>query len=340
MKSYELRRRLEALHKRLGTAGFVLAIAALVLALTGAAFAATDILTPKEKKEVIKIAKKYAGKPGAEGLAGPVGPPGPQGPMGEKGERGEKGEKGERGEKGEKGEKGEPGLEGSPWTAGGVLPEGKTETGAWFAASPASVVGGTFATFSWAPISFTIPLATEIGETHALLNDYAEGKGDLTTGSATVANVVIKISGDTGVFSVGASISGTGIPAGTTIEEVTGEWVVNEAGRSEWKGTLTLTASATASGTGVKLNEGNFPKCENPAHSGTAGAGNPEAEPGYLCVYAGWVKEVETDAIHTPTHPLFEEGAGVSGAIVSVRYHPSPYEVPPTAGGSWAVTAE
>jgi len=106
---------LSRIHSKLGTAGLVVAVIALVAALTGAAFAAGG-LTKKQEKRVIAIAKKYAGK------QGPVGPQGPQGA------KGDAGAKGDTGPKGEKGAKGDPG---DPWTAGGVLPSGQTETGAW-----------------------------------------------------------------------------------------------------------------------------------------------------------------------------------------------------------------
>jgi hypothetical protein len=136
------------IQSKFGTAGLVVAIVALVVAFTGAAFAATG-LNSKQKKEVTKIAKKYAGKQGPAGAAGPQGPAGPQGAVGPKGDKGEKGEKGEKGDKGLKGEPGEEGPEGSPWTAGGTLPSGETETGAWGAANIPSIVS----------LSFNIPLA-------------------------------------------------------------------------------------------------------------------------------------------------------------------------------------
>ena len=61
-----LRHPIRAIREPFGTAGLIVACVALVLALTGAAFAAAG-LTGKQKKEVEKIAKKYAGKPGAAG---------------------------------------------------------------------------------------------------------------------------------------------------------------------------------------------------------------------------------------------------------------------------------
>jgi len=140
-------------------------VIALVFALVGGAFAASGKLTSKQKKEVEKIAKKYAGAPGEKGSTGPQGPAGAPGSKGEKGDKGDKGLQGDPGGQGLPGEglvtspippgptgacgqqggvevllesqspgEGEPicnGKEGSPWTAGGALPAGATETGSW-----------------------------------------------------------------------------------------------------------------------------------------------------------------------------------------------------------------
>jgi hypothetical protein len=93
------------LHRRLGTAGLIVAVVALVLALTGAAFAASGALTGKQKKEVEKIAKKYAGKQGAPGAAGPAGAAGPKGDIGAAGQNGAAGPEGKQGI---------PGVQGNP----------------------------------------------------------------------------------------------------------------------------------------------------------------------------------------------------------------------------------
>jgi hypothetical protein len=153
-------------HDRFGTAGVVIAVIALVAALGGSALAASGALTGKQKKEVEKIAKKFAGKPGAPGSAGS---PGAKGDAGAKGDTGAKGDPGQAGPPGANGKTvlsgtaapaaalgtigdfyirtttsdiygpktaggwGSPtslkGSEGSPWTAGGTLPADSTETG-------------------------------------------------------------------------------------------------------------------------------------------------------------------------------------------------------------------
>jgi hypothetical protein len=112
------------IHEKLGTAGFVIAILALVAALGGTAIAAAG-LNGKQKKEVTKIAKKYAGQDGAAGAIGPQGPPGAKGDTGAPGEPGKPGKDGEDGEDGVC-------SEGIPEC---VLPSGATLTGTWAANS-------------------------------------------------------------------------------------------------------------------------------------------------------------------------------------------------------------
>jgi Collagen triple helix repeat (20 copies) len=104
--------------ERFGTAGVVVGVIALVLALAGGAFAAGG-LTAVQKKQVIKIAKQYAGQDGTPGA------PGPQGP------KGEPGAKGDTGPQGKQGETGQEGPEGPPGPTETALPSGKTLTGSW-----------------------------------------------------------------------------------------------------------------------------------------------------------------------------------------------------------------
>jgi hypothetical protein len=201
-----------------GKAGLTVGVIALVMALVGGAYAAGG-LTKSQEKQVKKIAKKFAGKPGATGPAGPAGTNGTNGKDGAAGKAGTNGasvtstaftgeEEAQRGEPcQERGGvefkssspaafacNGEEGPEGSPWTAGGSLPKGSTETGTWgFVRSPGSfrcfekpgagewetsnchepaqVAGtGNFekerivqeATEVWAPVSFPLPLAAPL----------------------------------------------------------------------------------------------------------------------------------------------------------------------------------
>lgn len=163
---------LQRVHQKLGTAGFIVALIALVAALGGGAYAAQQVkLSPTQKKEVKKIAQTEAKK---LATSGPIGPGGPKGEPGFNGTNGSNGTDGESVEaetvgKGAKcaeggtvfkvggAEKGKAcnGVEGNPWTAGGTLPPGETETGTW------SVSQFYLPEFlSWpVAISFPIPLA-------------------------------------------------------------------------------------------------------------------------------------------------------------------------------------
>jgi hypothetical protein len=141
-------------------------------------------LNAKQKKQVKAIAKGLVGT-GPAGPAGPAGPTGPAGANGSDGARGAAGV-GTRGDAGTSvtseleapgpncanggvkytsstgddyvcnGENGNPGAAGSPWTAGGTLPAGATETGAWAAVPDATTVLG------YDSASFNVPLAAPI----------------------------------------------------------------------------------------------------------------------------------------------------------------------------------
>ncbi len=168
------------MRQQLGPAGFAVAVIALVAALAGGAYAASGGLTGKQKKEVEKISKKFAGKPGANGTNGKDGAAGANGKDGAPGVNGTNGAPGANGKSVEIGTattecpvvggvtvqvEGEAstkkkvcnGKEGSPWTAEGTLPSGATETGTWFITVDASEYG-------FSPISFPIPLAEEDAE--------------------------------------------------------------------------------------------------------------------------------------------------------------------------------
>jgi hypothetical protein len=158
-------------HDRFGTAGVVIGVIALIAALGGTAFAASK-LNSTQKKEVSKIAKKEAQKyansnPGAPGTNGTNGTNGKDGAPGAPGTNGksvvvtniepEEGKCEERAGAEVKQEGAATGTEvceGSPWTAGGTLPSGKTETGEWAMIADAT---GAFNYFAEG-VSFNIPL--------------------------------------------------------------------------------------------------------------------------------------------------------------------------------------
>src|SRR5690349_24138099 len=88
-----LRHPVRAIREPFGTAGLIVACVALIAALGGTALAAAK-LNSTQKKEVEKIAKKYAGKPGAPGAQGSAGPAGNDGSNGTNRTNGTDGEDG------------------------------------------------------------------------------------------------------------------------------------------------------------------------------------------------------------------------------------------------------
>jgi hypothetical protein len=175
---------------RFGTAGLIVSIAALILALAGGAYAASGGLNSKQKKEVKSIAKSFQG----------TGPAGAQGPAGAKGDAGAAGANGKDGTNGTNGTNGKSaetasfagnqhgcteggievksaspvafvcnGVKGTNGTNGTTgftetLPSGKTETGTYVGLvrkeGPAAP--------GIAPVSFPIPLAAPLDGEHVI----------------------------------------------------------------------------------------------------------------------------------------------------------------------------
>jgi Collagen triple helix repeat (20 copies) len=177
------------LREHFGTAGLVVAIVALIAALGGGAYAATGGQSGGKATASAKGKQGPRGKTGKTGPAGPAGPAGATGPAGPAGPAGAKGDTGAAGSNGTNGtsptgtsftgsktvgsvtcteggteykgattnlvcngKAGEEGEEGSPWTAGGFLPEEATETGTWRFLSNGEEA-------QYLPVSFPIPLA-------------------------------------------------------------------------------------------------------------------------------------------------------------------------------------
>ena len=164
---------LRRIHQKLGTAGFIISIVALIAAVGGTAYAAGG-LTKSQEKQVTKIAKKYAGKPGANGAAGA------------------NGTNGTNGAPGVAGKEGPAGKEGSPWTAGGTLPSGQTEYGVWTFHDRADP-GALIETSDYIPISFSIPLKSRIEEANIeIVGEGQEGKVGGGCEKGTVKNPVAK----------------------------------------------------------------------------------------------------------------------------------------------------
>jgi hypothetical protein len=177
---------------------------ALVFAMSGGAFAAGKFLITSTKQISPKVLRSLQGKvgpagaAGAQGPAGALGPSGPQGPAGPGGAAGAPGAKGENGasvtsaviakssatcEKQGGSEftvaEGKKttvcnGKEGSPWTDGGTLPSGRTETGVWSVGpfkytieeSGKYLTIGLFGAPKLPIASFPIPLTAPLGEGH------------------------------------------------------------------------------------------------------------------------------------------------------------------------------
>lgn len=177
----KLRHPIRAVREPFGTAGLIVACVALIAALGGSAIAANNALTGKQKREVKKIAKKFAGKPGAPGAPGIAGQPGAKGDTGPAGANGTNGSNGAPGVSpvgtsfaaGQKPASGCTnggvefkgsnttfacnGTDGTNGTTGftDTLPPGKTETGAFWTSNFNNAAGNDgFA------VSFNIPLAT------------------------------------------------------------------------------------------------------------------------------------------------------------------------------------
>jgi Collagen triple helix repeat (20 copies) len=192
------------LRTRFGIPG-VISVIALVFAMFGGAYAASNSSGGGKATASAKAKKGPRGPKGAKGDTGPAGPAGPQGPAGAKGDAGAAGANGKdgtngtpgaggtsvtseefnttkdghcvvggskftaasgstyacNGEEGIDGPPGPPGPEGSPWTDGGVLPPGESETGT-YSFGPF----GTGVTQARLPISFPIPVPGPVVTTY------------------------------------------------------------------------------------------------------------------------------------------------------------------------------
>ena len=141
----------------------VVATLAMVFAMTGGAYAASKYLitsTKQIKPAVLASLKGAKGAAGASGAQGTAGPQGAAGAAGKEGPAGKDGKEGPAGKEGPRGKEGQEGIEGSPWTATGTLPSGKTETGTWAVGEVTAGAKPLASAPLRVPISFAIPLAT------------------------------------------------------------------------------------------------------------------------------------------------------------------------------------
>jgi Collagen triple helix repeat (20 copies) len=192
---------LSRLREHFGSAGLIVAIVALIAALGGGAYAASNSGGGKATAS----AKGKQGPRGKTGKTGPAGPQGSAGPAGAKGDKGDAGAAGANGKdgtngtngknaeavtftgvkgscteggievksaspivlvcNGAKGADGSTGPQGPAFPVGGTLPVGETETGAF--AAPVTYENEEAGLYlAFAPISFPIKLAAEIDGAH------------------------------------------------------------------------------------------------------------------------------------------------------------------------------
>jgi hypothetical protein len=149
------------LRTRFGIPG-VISVIALVFAMFGGAYAASNSSGGGKATASAKAKKGPKGPKGATGPAGPAGAQGPAGPAGAKGDAGANGSNGAAGTTGATGARGATGATGVTGATGfsgftETLPAGKTETGNWNAIGTDLGTGGT-ARVPF-PISYNIPLA-------------------------------------------------------------------------------------------------------------------------------------------------------------------------------------
>ncbi len=185
----------------------------------GSASAVANVAKSKAKPKGKPGPRGPAGPAGAQGPAGPAGATGPQGAAGPAGAAGVKGENGAAGTNGTNGTNGTSvtsveskskigsceeggsaftsasgktyackGKEGSPWTAGGTLPVGATETGTWYVSAPkrsvhfsAEVMVASF------PIELAAPLDAE--HVHYINENKEEVTGVTFTGGEPTGEV-------------------------------------------------------------------------------------------------------------------------------------------------------
>lgn len=180
---------LRRLRDKGGSPAMVVAVVAVVLAMTGSAFAARSLLTGEDIKDgsitkadlapsAVSSAKQGkrgprgrsgpAGKQGEQGEQGPEGPVGPRGERGPTGATGPAGPAGPPGTTGAKGAKGDDGADGPQGPEGPQGPAGPAGSGANLVASG----------FPSSPVDVGTPLA--IGSSGPSFTDGADLVGDMS----------------------------------------------------------------------------------------------------------------------------------------------------------------
>jgi hypothetical protein len=141
------------IHERLGTAGFIIAVIALIAAMTGGAYAALSASDKKVvKKEAKKFSKQFSKQFAEPGPPGPAGTPGAKGDPGAAGKEGATGKEGKEGKQGLQGKEGKEGKEGPPGPLLEELTSGETLKGFWSGSADGE------GTRLLLPISFPFPV--------------------------------------------------------------------------------------------------------------------------------------------------------------------------------------
>jgi hypothetical protein len=234
------------LRNRFGIPG-VISVIALVFAMFGGAYAASNS-SDGGKATASKAKQGPRGKTGKTGPAGPQGPAGPAGANGKDGSNGTNGSNGTAGGAGAPGQSvttaaepplghcgdqegvklhsvsgdnyvcdGEDGEDGEPWTAGGTLPPGSTETGVWSlsttqeAAASIELVPGEKLYYAFVPISFSVPLSGPLDGSHVILVPTGETNSHCTGVGGSLTDPKAE-SGYLCVYENGVSGASPGLP--------------------------------------------------------------------------------------------------------------------------------
>ncbi|HEY2282667.1 MAG TPA: hypothetical protein VGH60_03855 [Solirubrobacteraceae bacterium] len=229
----------------------VIAVFALVFAMTGGAYAAKRYLITSTKQispSVLKSLQGKAGRAGASGAPGTAGAQGPAGPAGAQGPAGAKGDTGAAGKNGENGKTGPTGQTG--FTA--ALPKGATETGAWAVQVPVKAEKDEREATAFSSISFAIPLIAELDKEHVFFVAPETTAPEQCPGSAETPEAE---AGDLCVYVTKMTLVAPGFGV---IHPPSSEQFFAEAGAGRTGALLTLAVKETAPSSGKFEEEGGF----------------------------------------------------------------------------------
>jgi hypothetical protein len=191
---------LSRLREHFGTGALIVSAIALIFALIGGAYAATN--SGGGGKATASAKRGPRGPKGPPGPAGPAGAQGPQGPAGANGKDGTNGSNGAAGLQGPTGPTGKNGTNGTPGAPGAVgptgptgtfggetLPIGMTETGVWGFSSfadegPEEEEDSLEEDLVIVPISFQIPIPTG-GDDYKIRVQTVDPEFDTTCGGGS-----------------------------------------------------------------------------------------------------------------------------------------------------------